>query len=91
MIAVKDALWAKGPHGWLTQNCPIGDGMVDWSWFTATIARSDFSGPISVHLEYAIPGTTPDEIRRSTMRAAERDLAFTKRQFAAVQEADVRR
>jgi sugar phosphate isomerase/epimerase len=91
MIAVKDALWAKGPHGWLTQNCPIGEGMVDWSWFTATIAGSGFSGPISVHLEYAIPGTTPDEIRRNTMRAAERDLAFTKRQFAAVQEADVRR
>ena len=64
--------------------------MVDWSWFTATIAGSDFSGPISVHLEYAIPGTTPDEIRRNTM-GAERDLAFTKRQFAAVQKADVRR
>lgn len=83
MIAVKDAFWEKGPRGWAARNCPMGEGMVDWSWFATAITRSGFAGPISVHLEYPIDGTTPDEIRRNTMRAAERDLAFTRRHFAA--------
>jgi sugar phosphate isomerase/epimerase len=83
MIAVKDLFWTKGPKGWAIQNCPMGEGMVDWSWFATAITRAAFTGPISVHLEYAIPGTTPDEIRRNTMAAATRDLAFTKRHMAA--------
>lgn len=87
MVAVKDAVWEKGARGWTAQHRPMGDGMVDWPWFAATIARSSFAGPISVHLEYPIPGATPDEIRRNTMRAAERDLEFVRRQFAAVAEA----
>jgi sugar phosphate isomerase/epimerase len=84
MIAVKDALWAKGPKGWVIENCPMGEGMVDWAWFATAIAPSAFTGPISLHLEYKIAGTTPDEVRRNTMQAARRDLAFITRQFAGV-------
>jgi sugar phosphate isomerase/epimerase len=84
MISVKDLVWAKGEKGWATQHCPMGEGMVDWPWFATTIARSAFTGPISVHLEYKIPGATPEDLRRNTMQAAQRDLAFTKRQFADV-------
>jgi sugar phosphate isomerase/epimerase len=91
MIAVKDLFWEKSPKGWVIQSCPMGEGMVDWSWFATALARSSFAGPISVHLEYRIPGTTPDELRRNTMEAAKRDLAFTKRQFTAAREAEVRR
>jgi L-ribulose-5-phosphate 3-epimerase len=83
MIAVKDARWEQGPSGWRFRHCPMGDGMVDWAWFASTIARAGFSGPVSVHVEYAMPGTTPDEIRRNTMTAARRDLEFTRRAFAA--------
>jgi sugar phosphate isomerase/epimerase len=88
MISVKDLVWAKGDKGWATQHCPMGEGMVDWAWFATTIARSAFTGPISVHLEYKIPGTTAEEVRRNTMDAARRDLAFTKRQFADVRTAE---
>jgi sugar phosphate isomerase/epimerase len=91
MIAVKDFFWAKGAKGWAIQNCPMGEGMVDWSWFATAITRAAFTGPISVHLEYAIPGATPAEIRRNTIAAATRDLAFTKRQFAGARQAGVRR
>jgi L-ribulose-5-phosphate 3-epimerase len=82
MIAVKDARWEQGPQGWRFRHCPMGEGMVDWSWFASTITRAGFSGPVSVHVEYAMPGTTPDEIRRHTMAAARRDLEFTRRAFA---------
>jgi sugar phosphate isomerase/epimerase len=84
MISVKDAIWEKGPKGWATQHCPMGEGMVDWPWFATTIAGSTFAGPISMHLEYTIPGATPEELRRNTMTAGKRDLEFTKAQFAAV-------
>jgi sugar phosphate isomerase/epimerase len=84
MVSVKDVIWTKSARRWATQHCPMGEGMVDWPWFAAAIARADFAGPISVHIEYAIAGSTPDEIRRNTMQAARRDLAFTKRVLAAV-------
>ena len=71
MISVKDAFWEKGPKGWASQHCPMGEGMVDWPWFATTIAASTFAGPISVHLEYKIPGATPEELRRNTMIAAQ--------------------
>jgi sugar phosphate isomerase/epimerase len=91
MIAVKDLFWTKGPKGWVVENCPMGEGMVDWAWFSTVLARSAFAGPISVHLEYPIPGTTPEELRRNTMEAARRDLAFTKRHVTAAREAELRR
>jgi len=45
---------------------------------STALARSSYAGPISVHLEYKIPGTTPEEIRRNTMAAATRDLDFVR-------------
>jgi hypothetical protein len=64
--------------------------MVDWAWFSTALARSSFAGPISVHLEYRIPGSTPDELRRNTLAAAARDLAFIKRHVTVAREAHVR-
>jgi sugar phosphate isomerase/epimerase len=82
MIAVKDAFWEKGPRGWEIRNCPMGEGMVDWPWFAAAMAKAAFAGPISVHLEYPVAGDTPAARRASTMAAALRDLAFARRVFA---------
>jgi sugar phosphate isomerase/epimerase len=86
MISVKDAFWEKGPKGWVAQHCPMGEGMVDWPWFATTIANSMFAGPVSLHVEYKIPGATPEELRRNMMSAAKRDLEFTKRQFAEAEK-----
>jgi len=88
MISVKDAFWEKGPKGWASQHCPMGEGMVDWPWFASTIVNSPFAGPISVHVEYKIDGATPEELRRNMMTAAKRDLEFTKRAFASVAKGD---
>jgi sugar phosphate isomerase/epimerase len=87
MISVKDAFWEKGPKGWVAQHCPMGEGMVDWPWFATTIASSTFAGPISLHVEYKIAGSTPEELRRNMMSAARRDLEFTKQQFAEAEKA----
>jgi sugar phosphate isomerase/epimerase len=79
MIALKDCLWQKGPKGWTIENCPLGEGMVDWTWFGHTLRTARFSGPISVHLEYDIPGATAQERTRKTLDAARRDLAVARR------------
>ncbi|HET7220269.1 MAG TPA: TIM barrel protein, partial [Vicinamibacterales bacterium] len=77
MIAVKDCRWIKSPKGWEVENCPLGEGMVDWQWFGKALNTAAFAGPISVHLEYELPAGT-----RHTLAAAERDLTFARRLLA---------
>ena len=82
MIALKDFYWEKNAGTWRQQNCPIGEGMVPWKPFFAALAKSGFNGPVSLHLEYAIPGATPAAIQENTLAAAARDLAFVKKGLA---------
>jgi sugar phosphate isomerase/epimerase len=77
MLALKDCRWLKSPKGWEIENCPLGDGMVDWAWVGKAIRDANFNGPISVHLEYEIASGT-----EHTLAAAKRDLAFARRFFS---------
>jgi sugar phosphate isomerase/epimerase len=79
MVAVKDFYWKKTDKGWITEDCPLGEGQVDWAWFATALRDAKFSGPISVHLEYEIPGSTPQERTRKTLEAAVRDLGAARR------------
>ena len=77
MVAVKDFFWEKGPKGWEQRNCPLGQGMVDWKEFFSALARGGFQGPVSLHIEYDIPG--PARVKReNSLAAAAQDLAFLK-------------
>jgi sugar phosphate isomerase/epimerase len=83
MIALKDFFWEKTATGaWRQQNCPMGEGMVNWKAYFAALAKTGFSGPVSLHLEYAIPGATPAAVQENTLAAASRDLAFVKTRLA---------
>lgn len=83
MIALKDFYWEKNAAGaWRQQNCPMGEGMVPWKPFFAALAKSGFNGPVSLHLEYAIPGATAAAVQDNTLAAAARDLAFVKKGLA---------
>lgn len=81
MIALKDFFWAKTDKGWVIENCPMGRGMVDWKWMGSAL-KGGFNGPVSLHLEYEIPGSTAQERTRKTIEAAISDLAFSKKVFA---------
>jgi sugar phosphate isomerase/epimerase len=83
MIAVKDFFWEKGPKGWQQRNCPLGDGMVDWKAYFATLARIGFHGPVSLHLEYEVPGATASAREENTLAAIARDLSFLRAGLAA--------
>ena len=81
MIAVKDSYWEKSGKGWRQINCPLGEGMVDWKSFFKTLRQANFHGPISLHLEYEIPGATKAAQEENTLAAAKRDLEFLKAQL----------
>ncbi len=80
MIAVKDFYWEKTPaKGWREINCPLGEGMVPWKPYFKLLAQAGFHGPISLHLEYEIPGSSAASKEENTLAAAQRDLEFLKR------------
>lgn len=78
MIAAKDSYWEKSSKGWRQVNCPLGQGMVDWKAYFKTLRQADFHGPISLHLEYEIPGATKAAQEENTLAAAQRDFEFLK-------------
>jgi sugar phosphate isomerase/epimerase len=78
MIAVKDSYWEKTSRGWRQVNCPLGQGMVDWKTYFKALRQADFQGPISLHLEYEIPGATKAAQEENTLAAAARDMDFLK-------------
>jgi sugar phosphate isomerase/epimerase len=82
MIALKDFYWRKTDKGWGIEDCPLGEGQVDWTWFGAVLRAAHFGGPISMHLEYETGGRTPQERTRNALDAARRDLAFARRILA---------
>jgi len=82
MIAVKDFYWEKTPKGWRQYNCPLGEGMVDWKRYFRMLADAKFHGPLSLHLEYDVPGASPEAQEEGTIAAATKDLAFVKARLA---------
>ena len=81
LMALKDFLWTKSAKGWRIENCPMGEGMVDWAWFAKVVRAAGFTGPISLHFEYEIPGATPQERTARTLEAAVKDLAVARKFF----------
>jgi sugar phosphate isomerase/epimerase len=82
MVAVKDCVWQKTARGWATENCPLGEGLVDWAWVGSLLRDARFSGPISIHIEYEVPSATPADRTAGTLEAARRDLAYARRFLA---------
>ena len=78
MVALKDFTWQKTSKGWRIEDCPLGDGAVDWAWFGPALRDARFTGPISIHIEYEIPA---EQHTRRTLEAAVRDLGFARRRL----------
>ena len=76
MATARDCFWSKtADGGWKLTECPLGEGMVDWPRFFATLARVRFTGPILLAVGYVVA----DELG-----PIRKDLEFLKKQRAAV-------
>jgi L-ribulose-5-phosphate 3-epimerase len=75
MATVRDVVWSKDADGTrkLTQ-CPLGEGTVDWPKFFGALAQANFTGPITLEVEYQ---------PKDELAAIRKDLAFLKKQRAA--------
>jgi sugar phosphate isomerase/epimerase len=74
MATLNDFNWAKDASGtWKAAPCPLGEGMVDWPKFFATLARAKFTGPLSIEIGYQ-PAREVEAIRH--------DLEFVRQQVA---------
>lgn len=74
MVAIKDFYWEKRAGKWEMRMCPLGEGMVRWPEVFAELRSAQFTGPISLHMEYE----AADEIA-----AIARDFAFLRKQVDA--------
>jgi sugar phosphate isomerase/epimerase len=86
MMAVKDFYWKKtATRGWQETTCPLGEGMCHHKDFLRIAAEGGFHGPVSLHVEYPIPGVSDNqgialsrENDDAVMAAAQRDLDTLK-------------
>jgi sugar phosphate isomerase/epimerase len=82
MVAIKDFVWEKSAEGWRTHWVPLGQGAVRWNEFFAMLRKIPFEGPISLHIEYDPGGASKTARFDNSLAAAERDLAFLRKQLA---------
>ncbi len=80
-VCIKDVYWKKGPKGWALQDCPLGEGMVNWPAYLKLLAKAGFRGPVLLHQEYVENGDKPGSESR-VLPAVERDLKFLKAELA---------
>jgi sugar phosphate isomerase/epimerase len=78
MAACKDFYWDRSVGVSKPVECPLGEGVVNWSAVFKLFAAANFAGPISIHQEY-----TPQD----RLAAAHKDLQFVKKQLATARSA----
>jgi sugar phosphate isomerase/epimerase len=84
MLAMKDFVWEKTDGKWRTRWVPLGQGMVPIDEALQLISKVSFAGPVSLHMEYDIPGRTKAERFQNSLEATERDIRFLKSKLRAL-------
>jgi sugar phosphate isomerase/epimerase len=51
-VSLQDFYWEKSGGDWNMRKCPLGEGMVDWEKFFSILAAAQFTGPMSLQIEY---------------------------------------
>lgn len=55
-VTVKDYHWTQKNGKWLTQNVPLGQGMIDYPHYFKLLKDYGFNKPVSQHFEYPLGG-----------------------------------
>jgi len=55
-LVAKDFKWSQTQEGWKAENCPLGEGMVNFSGYFKMLRQAKIAVPMSLHLEYPIGG-----------------------------------
>jgi sugar phosphate isomerase/epimerase len=86
-LAAKDFRWAQIKGVWQPENCPLGEGMVDFPRYFKMLKQAGITAPFSLHLEYDLGGAergaqrlTVDKQR--VIDAMRKDLRFLRMSLA---------
>ena len=82
-IVAKDFRWTQTDGAWKAENCPLGEGMVDFPGYFNMLKKAGFAVPMSVHLEYPIGGAEHGARRltgdkQQVIGAMRKDLRFLR-------------
>jgi sugar phosphate isomerase/epimerase len=84
-LVAKDFRWRERDGAWKTENCPLGQGMVDFTRYFKMLRQANISAPVSLHLEYPLGGAERGARRltaskQAVLEAMRRDLSFLRKQ-----------
>lgn len=74
MSAIKDFAWYQTEDGWRSDFPPVGQGMMNWKEVLALYKEINFTGPLSMHIEYDIDGSDEKDKHENEIKAIKRDL-----------------
>lgn len=82
-LVAKDFKWSQTDKGWRAENCPLGEGMVDFPGYSKMLKKAEIAGPMSLHLEYPIGGAEHGAQRltgdkQQVIEAMRKDLRFLR-------------
>ncbi len=79
ITAIKDFRWARIDGAWKIQDCPLGEGMVDFKAYFEMVKELRIEGPVSMHFEYPMPAESEEKLsleqqRQKTVAVMKKDL-----------------
>lgn len=86
-LVAKDFRWAQIKGVWQPQNCPLGEGMVDFQRFFKMLRKAGIEVPFCLHLEYELAGAERGASRltgdkQQVIEAMRKDLRFLRMALA---------
>lgn len=80
-IVIKDFEWSKRAGKWYTSNVPVGQGMVDFEAFFQKLKTIQFTGPISLHIEFPLypdAKMTTKEKKAAAIKIIQKEVQSTR-------------
>ncbi|MEZ5040671.1 MAG: sugar phosphate isomerase/epimerase family protein [Saprospiraceae bacterium] len=87
-IVAKDFKWEKKEGKWTLQNTPLGEGMVDFKTYFATLKKINIQVPVALHLEYPLGGAEhgakelDKKAQKLVFEAMKKDLTWLQQTWA---------
>ena len=81
ILAIKDFVWTKNNGGYVVENVPLGEGMVDFKSYFSLLKEYNINVPVSLHYEYPLGGAEHGQFeitveRKVVFDAMRRDLKW---------------
>lgn len=85
-LALKDFVWTKKNDGYVVENVPLGEGMVDFKSYFALLKEYQVDVPVSLHFEYPLGGAEHGKFeltvdKKVVFDAMRRDLAWLRKMW----------